>query len=566
MGLRFERIRDLPNQPVQLLERLTSRRNARLLLRLLLIFASLIVLYSIIFHYIAASEGYEFSWMTGFYWTMTTMTTLGLGDIALESELGRMFTILVLVSGVLFLLVIIPFTFVQLFQSSARVPRELSAGTSGHVILTHYDPVSTALINKLISSQYPYVIVVADLSQAAYLRDHGLKAVVGELDDAETYRQLRVGGAALVASTASDVTNTAISYAVRQASQAIPIVATSTAPEARHILHTAGCSHVISLDELMGQSLARRTIAGDAMAHIIGQFDRFAIAEATTAGTPLIDRTLADTNLRELVGVTVVGVWERGKFQLAGPDTRVTRSTVLVLAGTEEQIDRYNELFCIYNVTSAPLIIIGGGNVGQAMGRALDQRKLDYRIIERSAERVMGNEKAVVGEATDRLVLERAGIATAPAIAITTHDDEMNIYLTTLCRHLNPEIQIISRATLERSVSTLHAAGCDFVMSYASMGANIIFNLLKRGDILMLAEGVDVFKVRVPSSLAGKTISETSIRKDTGCTVIGIAENSKLIVNPDPTTMLPRESQIILLGSVEAESNFLTLYGRDLTS
>ena len=39
------------------------------------------------------------------------------------------------------------------------------------------------------------------------------------------------------------------------------------------------------------------------------------------------------------------------------------------------------------------------------------------------------------------------------------------------------------------------------------MGANAIFNLLHRTDILLLAEGLDVFKVQVPTALAGKTLA-----------------------------------------------------------
>ena len=59
----------------------------------------------------------------------------------------------------------------------------------------------------------------------------------------------------------------------------------------------------------------------------------------------------------------------------------------------------------------------------------------------------------------------------------------------------------MARATLERNVSTLHRAGADFVMSYASMGANAILNILEGGDIVMVAEGLDVFRVPVPPAL-----------------------------------------------------------------
>jgi K+/H+ antiporter YhaU regulatory subunit KhtT len=63
--------------------------------------------------------------------------------------------------------------------------------------------------------------------------------------------------------------------------------------------------------------------------------DDLVIAEATATGTPLVDRRLEETNLRDLTGVTVVGVWEHGDFRTATPDTAIHRQTVLVLAGSQ---------------------------------------------------------------------------------------------------------------------------------------------------------------------------------------------------------------------------------------
>ena len=51
---------------------------------------------------------------------------------------------------------------------------------------------------------------------------------------------------------------------------------------------------------------------------------------------------------------------------------------------------------------------------------------------------------------------------------VTTHDDDINVYLTLYCRRLGPDLQIISRANLDRNVSTLHRAGADAVLSYAT--------------------------------------------------------------------------------------------------
>ena len=158
-------------------------------------------------------------------------------------------------------------------------------------------------------------------------------------------------------------------------------------------------------------------------------------------------------------------------------------------------------------------------------------------------------------------VLEKAGLKEAPAVIVTTNDDDISVYITLLCRRLRPDIQIISRATQERNVSTLHRAGADFVMSYASMGANIIFNLLKRSDILMLAEGLNAFRIRTPEALAGKTLAETGVRRKTGCSVIALNEGKNFEVNPDPFRPLPADAEIVLIGSLEAEQKFFQLYG-----
>ena len=116
----------------------------------------MIAVYSVGFHLLMLREGQEHTWITGFYWTLTVMSTLGFGDIIFHTDLGRMFSIVVLLSGMIFLLVLLPFTFIEFFyepwmnaQAAARAPRKLPVGTRGHVLLTHYDAVTSALIRRL---------------------------------------------------------------------------------------------------------------------------------------------------------------------------------------------------------------------------------------------------------------------------------------------------------------------------------------------------------------------------------------------------------------------------------
>ena len=49
------------------------------------------------FHVIIRRDGREFSRITRFYWTLNVMMTLGCGDIAFQSDLGKRFAMLVVV-------------------------------------------------------------------------------------------------------------------------------------------------------------------------------------------------------------------------------------------------------------------------------------------------------------------------------------------------------------------------------------------------------------------------------------------------------------------------------------
>jgi K+/H+ antiporter YhaU regulatory subunit KhtT len=94
-------------------------------------------------------------------------------------------------------------------------------------------------------------------------------------------------------------------------------------------------------------------------------------------------------------------------------------------------------------------------------------------------------------------------------------------------------------------------------MSYASMGANKILNILIPDKILMLAEGLTVFKTPVPSSLAGKTMAESQIRKRTGCNVVAIISGGVFNINPDPAAYLNKNDELVLISTTEAEKQFI---------
>jgi Trk K+ transport system NAD-binding subunit len=139
---------------------------------------------------------------------------------------------------------------------------------------------------------------------------------------------------------------------------------------------------------------------------------------------------------------------------------------------------------------------------------------------------------------------------------ITTHNDDLNIYLTIYCRRLRPDVQIISRASLDRNVNTLHRAGANLVLSYSSLCTTTILNLLKPEKMVMLSEGLNVFRNVLNPGLVGKSLSGSGIREKTGCSVMAVKRGDAVFINPDPTMVLETRDELILIGSEKAEKRF----------
>ena len=139
-------LKTFPAEIASMIHSRRGRRNLRVLVRFLLLMAVMIAVYSVVFHLLMLREGQDHTWITGFYWTLTVMSTLGFGDITFHTDVGRLFSIVVLLSGSLFMLVLLPFTFIEFFympwmnaQAATRAPRQLPAETRGHVLLTSHD-------------------------------------------------------------------------------------------------------------------------------------------------------------------------------------------------------------------------------------------------------------------------------------------------------------------------------------------------------------------------------------------------------------------------------------------
>lgn len=564
----------LPSQLAYLLSHRETRQNLRSLGQYIALLCGIIAAFAVTFHLIMEQvEHQQHSWLTGLYWTLTVMTTLGFGDITFHSDLGRAFSLLVLLTGVIMLLIVLPFMFIRFFyapwleaQLRFRAPRRLAEGTKNHVIICRFDDVGQALVRRLVANGIPYVVLEPDPASAASLMSDAITVVAGDTDDVATYDSVAIGAARLVVANASDAANCNITLTVRERTAEVPVVALVEDHDAIDILQLAGASHVMVLKDRLGEQLAARVTSGAVRSHVLGKYGHLAIAEIPAHGTMLAGRPIRETRLRELTGVHIVTYWERGRMLAARPDSVLNDASVAVVVGTMEQIERLDATLGGPAHNDNPVLVVGGGKVGRATLRALRARGIAATVIERDPAleprlREIAD-TVIVGDAADRDELGRAGIDHTPSVVLTNNDDAVNIFLALYCRKLNPGARIVSRITHERNLEAIHRAGADFALSYTTIASKYLMSHVLGRDLVILGEGVDVHVVAVPDRLVGRTLAESGIGAETGLTVVGVQTEGKLDTALTAKRRLAADTELVMIGTAEQRTTFQRRYGK----
>ncbi len=228
------------------------------------------------------------------------------------------------------------------------------------------------------------------------------------------------------------------------------------------------------------------------------------------------------------------------------------------------------------------IILCGFGRNGRRAALELKNSKKRFLIIEKDnyqIERfpeVAKNYNFFIGDATQDEVLIKAGIRRATTIITTLPSDSENVFITLTARTMNPDIDIISRASDEKVEKKLMRAGANHVVMPDALGGFHMAHIVTKpfivefvemlsgfGNSEYLLEEINYFQVK--SEYRDKSLAEMDIRKTTGATVFGFKDAQKgIIFNPDPGTVFSNDDILILLGKEDALREFKVKYTRHL--
>ena len=226
------------------------------------------------------------------------------------------------------------------------------------------------------------------------------------------------------------------------------------------------------------------------------------------------------------------------------------------------------------------IIVCGFGRNGRRAALELKNSKKKFLIIENDEhvlERFPDAAKTYnffMGDATQDKTLLDTGIRRATTIITTLPSDSENVFITLTAREMNPDINIISRASDEKVEKKLMRAGANHVVMPDALGGFHMAHIVTKPFIVEFVEMLSGFGnseymldeisyMQIKLEYRDKSLAEMDIRKTTGATVFGYKDaQNGIIFNPEPSIRFSQDDIIILLGKEESIREFKRVYTR----
>lgn len=222
----------------------------------------------------------------------------------------------------------------QLQQLVETVEEDVRRFSTGETVVVGHGQVGQAVTNALDEAEIPYTTVDS--------REMSSVDVVGDATESETLVEAGVADARTVVLALPDDTVTEFAtLVIRDLAPATEIIARVEESENISKMYRAGADYVLSLATVTGRMTASRILENRDVLSLDQQIEVVRTAAPGVAG-----QTLGEADVRSATGCTVVAVERDGEVLTdVGPDTTITADDQLVIVGTDNGIQTFQQRF-----------------------------------------------------------------------------------------------------------------------------------------------------------------------------------------------------------------------------
>ncbi len=301
---------------------------------------------------VAGTAGYVvlgFPLLDAVYQTVTTVTTVGFREVQPLSDVGKVFTIVLILTGVgtaLYNLTLVIQAVIEgeLAELLGRRKMERQIGRMGnHVIVCGWGRVGRALTDYVTRAGQDVVVVDRDAERASSI---GHPFVHGDATDDQVLLEAGIERARVLVSTlTTDADNLFVTLSGRSLRSDLFIVARARFDDSEAKLLQAGADRVVNPQSIGGKRMAAFVL----QPHVAEFLDvvmhdgtlEFRLEELPVAdGSPLAGVSLRDTHIRDQTGALILAMRDSdGTFTTnPPPETLLRAGQILIAIGTESQL------------------------------------------------------------------------------------------------------------------------------------------------------------------------------------------------------------------------------------
>jgi voltage-gated potassium channel len=294
----------------------------------------------------------------GLYMTFITLTTIGFSEVHELSTVGRVFTIIIGLTGILTVTFIAARSAQLLLAAKGLRQRQLMqtiSRLSEHYVLCGYGRIGKRIADDLRRSGVPFVIIENDDLKLETLEKTALLYIAGNAEEEETLETAGIDRArGLILTLPEDAVNVFVTLLAREMNPDLFILARTNKLANRRKLLTAGADKVVSPYEIgadrMAQVILRPTVDRFMERVLHADALNLTMDEVTVAdGAPLAGKSLAESNLRKNFDAIVVSIMDgktlEMKFNPVATD-RINAGDTLIVLGSREMIAKLRQDGC----------------------------------------------------------------------------------------------------------------------------------------------------------------------------------------------------------------------------
>ncbi|MDX1389623.1 MAG: potassium channel protein, partial [Acidobacteriota bacterium] len=208
------------------------------------------------------------------------------------------------------------------------------------------------------------------------------------------------------------------------------------------------------------------------------------------------------------------------------------------------------------------LIVCGYGRIGKPVVQGLERDGQSFVVIDKDTSEDEFRRRGhpyIIGDATDEEILRLAHVEKASVLLALLPSDPDNLFLAITAKSINPRIRVISRAQDEKAETKLKRGGADSTVSPYGIAAHRVLHAAVRPAIVEFLEivtrdgplqlNMEEVVVAEGSSLSGRSLAESGLRKSFGVIVVGIKKPSgEMVFNPEASEMITSGDILIAMG------------------